>query len=332
LGRVSIGKRPVRIDFDYSGIYLLGKSFFQISERRRRMKRTVVICVMALSLCLSCWAVPADAYERGRPWLSDQPWEKFGVDFGFFLTTFNSTIALSGVGSGVYLNLEDTLGLESTTKQWRVMGHYRAWRRHHFHFCFYDLSRSTDKYLEGSITNPGNEDGPPLVAADALVESHLDLRVYKIGYSFSFWNDDRVDLGVGLGFHIMDIAAGINVLGEGSAGGVGGPIDYKLLAEDTTLPLPVLMLRGNVAITKRVFLKGSLDAFYISLSGFEGLLLDANLALEGHICRFFGLGLGYNFMKIEIEGDGGDDFLGGGWNGKLNLDVSGLFLYAKFFF
>ena len=295
------------------------------------MKKMVVICGLVLS-CLSCWAVPADAYERGRPWLSDQPWEKFSVNFGFFLTTFNSDIALSGTGAGVYLNLEDALGLDSTTKQWRVMGHYRAWRRHHFHFSFYDLSRDADTYLDVSIPNPGNEAGPPLVEAGALVESYLDLRVYKIGYSFSFWNDDRVDLGAGLGFHVMDIGAVINVLAEGSVGGDEGSIAYRVLGENTTLPLPVLMLRGNVAITKRVFLKGSFDAFYINLSGFEGLLLDANIAVEGHICRFFGMGLGYNILKIEIEGSGGDDFLGGGWNGKLDLDYSGLYIYGKFFF
>ena len=119
---------------------------------------------------------------------------------------------------------------------------------------------------------------------------------------------------------------------RGSAGGEEGSIESEVLEEGTTLPLPVLMLRGNVAITKRVFLKGSFDVFYISLSGFEGLLMDTTIALEGHICRFFGMGLGYDIMKIEIEGDGGDDFLGGGWNGKLNLDYSGLYVYMKFFF
>lgn len=296
------------------------------------MNRTVVVWALALSFCLSCWAVPADAYERGRPWRSDQPWEKFSVNLGLYLAAFNSDVTLSGSGAGVYLNLEDVLGLDTTTNQFRVTGHYRAWRRHHFHFSYYDLSRDADKYLEASIPDPDDPDGPPLAEGGAEVNSFLDLRIYKIGYTFSFWNDDRVDLGVGLGFHVMDIGAGIRAFAEGSAGGEEGSVEPEVFEEATTLPLPVLMLQGSVAITKRVFLKGSFDVFYISLSGFEGLLLDTNLAVEGHICRFFGMGLGYNVMKIEIEGSGEDDFLGGGWNGKLNLDYSGLFLYAKFFF
>ncbi len=285
------------------------------------MKRTAVIWLVALSFCLSCWAVPADAYERGRPWLSDQPWEKFSVKFGFFLTSFSSDVTLAGSGGGVIVNLEDVLGLDVTTKQWAIMGHYRAWRRHHFHFSYYDLSRDAEKHLEVPIPDPDDPGGDPLVTIGTEVGSLLDLGVYKIGYTFSFWNDDRVDLGGGLGFHIMDIGAGISVSGAN-----------VLLKEETTLPLPVLMLRGNVAITKRVFLKTNFDVFYISLSGFEGLLLDANFALEGHICRFFGLGMGYNILKVELEGTGGDDFLGGGWNGKLDLDYSGLHLYGKFFF
>jgi hypothetical protein len=269
--------------------------------------------------------VPADAYERGRPWLSEQPWEKLSVTFGFFITDFRSDVSLSGSGAGVVLNLEDVLGLESSTNQFRLDAHYRAWRRHHFYFSFYDLSRSADKTLEVSI--PEEE-----IEAGAFVESKLDITIYKAGYAFSFWNDDRLDLGAGLGFYVMELAAGLNVLAEGTAGGEQGSIEEEVLAEDTTLPLPVLSLRGSVAITKRVFIKQSVDFFYVNLSGFDGLLLDTNIALEGHITRFFGLGAGFNFLRVDIEGDGGSDFLGGGWNGKLNFDYTGLFLYGKFFF
>ena len=287
------------------------------------MKRRALLFVLALAFCLSVVVAPAVAYERGRPWKADRPWEKLNVTFGFFLTNFTSDVTLTGSLGGVALNLEDLLGLDSTTSQYRIGAHYRAWRRHHFHFGFYDLSRSAEQTLEASIPTD------PPVEAGALVDSYLDITVYKIGYSFSFWNDDRVNLGAGLGFHVMELGTGIQVMG----GIEGGESDgQRLLAEATTLPLPVLGIRGNVAITKRVFLKQSFEAFYISLSGFEGLLLDYNLAVEGHICRFFGMGMGFNFLRVEIEGDGGDGFLGGGWSGKLNFDYSGIFLYAKFFF
>ena len=195
----------------------------------------------------------------------------------------------------------------------------------HFYFSFYDLSRDADQTLDISIPELDLEAG-------GTVDSKLGLRIYRAGYFFSFWNDDRVDLGVGLGFHILDVSTKIHVVAEGSSGGEEGSIDKYLLLESTTLPLPVLGLRGNIAITKRVFLKQSFDVFYIDLSGFDGLLLDANLAVEGHICRFFGLGLGFNFLRIEIEGDGGKGFLGGGWNGKFDFDYSGVSLYGKFFF
>ncbi len=289
------------------------------------MKRTVGICIMALFFFLACRAVPADAYERGRPWLSDQPWEKCSLTLGFFLTNFTSDVSLGAAGGGLVLNLEDALGLDSTTAQFRLDAEYRAWRRHHFYFSYYDLSRNADKTLDFDIPE---ED----IKAGGLAETKFDLKIYKAGYFFSFWNDDRVDLGVGLGFHILDVTAKLRVSGEGSAGGEEGSFDEQILAESTTLPLPVLGLRGNIAITKRVFLKQSFDVFYIDLSGFEGLLMDANIALEGHVCRFFGLGMGFNFLHIQIDGDGGDDFLGGGWNGKLDFDYSGVALYGKFFF
>ena len=206
---------------------------------------------------------------------------------------------------------------------------YRAWRRHHFHFSYYDLSRNARKIITAEIPQ---EDPEETIVAGALVESNLDIKIYKAGYSFSFWNDDRVDLGVGLGFHVMDLGAGVLVV-AGTKGEEGVQVyGERLVSEATTLPLPVFSLRGSVAVTKRVFLKQSFEVFYISLSDFEGLLLDTNLAVEGHICRFFGLGMGFNFMRVDIEGDGGSDFLGGGWNGKLEFDFTGVFVYGKFFF
>ena len=289
------------------------------------MKKTAIVASLAVCFCLSFWAVPADAYERGRPWLSGQPWEKLSVTFGFFLTNFDSNVVLSGSGAGVVVNFEDLLGLDTTTTQYRINAHYRAWRRHHFFFSFYDLSRNAEKTLVVDIP----ETDPP-VTAGALVASNLDIKIYQVGYTFSFWNDDRVDLGAGLGFYIMELGAGLGVLaGIGGGEEIAGEV---LLAEEITAPLPVLNLRGNVAITKRVFLKNTFDVFYISLSGFEGLLLDTTIALEGHICRFFGLGMGFNFLTVEIDGDGDADFLGGSWKGKLNFDYSGLSIYAKFFF
>jgi hypothetical protein len=288
-----------------------------------QMKRTAVLGMLVVFFCLLWLAAPADAYERGRPWRSDQPWEKLSVKFGWFLTTFASDVSLTGSGGGVIVNLEDLLGLDTTTNQFRLEAHYRAWRRHHFHFAFYDLSRDAVQRLDTEIPTD------PPVPVGFTVASNLDIRIYKAGYSFSFWNDDRVDLGVGLSFHIMDLGAGVEVLADAG----GDPVAWEqLLAEAVTLPLPVLGLRGNVAITKRVFLKAAIEAFYISLSGYEGLLLDTNIALEGHICRFFGLGMAFNFMRVNIEGDGDQDFLGGSWSGNLDFDYTGLSIYAKFFF
>jgi hypothetical protein len=289
------------------------------------MKGITAVFALVLAFFLFCWAVPADAYERGRPWLSDQPWEKFSVSFGLFVTNFDSNVTLTGSGAGVLVNFEDLLGLDTTTTQYRINAQYRAWRRHHFYFSFFDLSRQSESTLLGDIP----ETDPP-VTAGALVASNLDMKIYQVGYTFSFWNDDRVDLGAGLGFYIMDLGTGLGVL-AGAEGGeeIAGKV---LVAESITAPLPVLNMRANVAITKRVFLKNSFNVFYINMSGFEGLLLDTSIALEGHICRFFGLGMGFNFLTVEIEGDGEAEFLGGSWNGKLNFDYTGLSIYGKFFF
>lgn len=72
----------------------------------------------------------------------------------------------------------------------------------------------------------------------------VGLDIYELAYSYSFLQDDRIDLAVGIGFYIMPMDFGLKVSGlvdeEGS--------------ERFTAPLPVLGLRMDVALTPKWFL------------------------------------------------------------------------------
>jgi hypothetical protein len=50
------------------------------------------------------------------------------------------------------------------------------------------------------------------------------------------------------------------------------------------------------------------------------------------IFKYFGLGIGADFLRVSISGNGSDGFLGGGWSGKLDFDYSGLMIYGKLYF
>ena len=56
------------------------------------------------------------------------------------------------------------------------------------------------------------------------------------------------------------------------------------------------------------------------------------MALEYNLFKYFGLGLALNMLRVDIDGEGGTNFLGGTWGGNLQFDYLGLMLYGKFYF
>lgn len=122
------------------------------------------------------------------------------------------------------------------------------------------------------------------------------------------------------------------------------PLEYELDIEstsgrtavegaDTTLPLPALALRGEFRFLDKLSLNASVEGMYLEKSDFNGSLVDLNVALEYRPWKHFGLGLGYNFMGVHVEGKGDDsDYPGVDFVGEVDVRFSGLFLYGKLAF
>ncbi|MCK5274087.1 MAG: DUF481 domain-containing protein, partial [Alphaproteobacteria bacterium] len=91
-------------------------------------------------------------------------------------------------------------------------------------------------------------------------------------------------------------------------------------------PLPVFGLRGTWAITPKLFLKGNLDVFAISIDDTRGTFTDALVALEYDAFEHFGVGIGYNRVYINIEADGNK------FNGEVDARFGAVLLYGKLFF
>jgi hypothetical protein len=116
------------------------------------------------------------------------------------------------------------------------------------------------------------------------------------------------------------------------------PIEFKFSSstfgakqEDITAPLPVLTLRGDFALTRKLFLKMQWDVFYLKISDFEGSILSALLAIEYNFWKNVGLGLGYNDFRVHVEAKG-SDYPGISFKGDIDFQIRGFQLYAKIFF
>ena len=277
------------------------------------MKKAACICLFALLIIL--FSLSVNAGEKKN---ESKPWERFSFNLGGFITAINSDVRLGTEGLGIEVDVEDALDLDSSVSVFRVDG---LWRfssnlRHRLDLSWFDISRDSSTTLSENI-----QIGDTLFPLGTQVTTSFDLEVFKGAYSYSFFQDDRMDLGVSFGLFVM-------------------PIDFKIDAsgafeghesESITAPLPVLGLRTDFAITSKLFLKYNIDFFYLEIDHFEGVITDSKLALEYNAFKYVGFGIGLEKFDIYIKAED-EDYPNIDFTGSFEFSYVGLMVYCKVYF
>jgi hypothetical protein len=272
-----------------------------------------VTVVMSLIPPVS-WGAEADT--------NTEPWEKFGIQAGYFLSAVDSGFRL-GTGIGVDIDVEDLLGLDSSASVFRVGA---LWRftdnlRHRLDFSWFSLYRDGTRQILQDITIEDNDGNQIPINAGSTVDAFFDLDIYQLAYSYSFLQDERLDLAIQIGAYIMPIDVGLSV---------AGAIDEQGSARFTA-PLPVVGLRMDVALTPQWFIRTGAQAFYLEYDNFTGSILEFRAAVEYNPWQHVGIGLGFDTLRINVEAEG-EDWPGIDLNGKVNFNYAGLQLYLRVFY
>jgi hypothetical protein len=152
------------------------------------------------------WGAEADTNK--------EPWDKFGVEAGYFLSAENSGVRL-GAGIGVDINAEELLGLDSSISAFRV-GALRPFtenRRHRSDFRWFSINRDGNRQIFQDIDIEDNEGNQIPIDAGSTVDAFFDLDIYQLAYSYSFLQGERLDLAIQVGACIMPIAVWLSVAG-----------------------------------------------------------------------------------------------------------------------
>jgi hypothetical protein len=162
-------------------------------------------------LCLLLPYQPGMAEEWD---LEEKPWEKFGANFGVFLSTVDSSFRI-GSGIGLDIDVEDLLGLDTTNSVFRTDAMWRLTknRRHRLDFTWFSLKRDGQRRILDDIVIEDDEGNKIDIPAGTTLEAFFDLDIYEIGYSYSFIQNDRLDLAAGVGLYVMPMDFGIKVSG-----------------------------------------------------------------------------------------------------------------------
>lgn len=281
------------------------------------MRKLILLVLLFLFPTILCMPVFAEE-NAARKKAETLPWEKASIHLGSFLSSSSSNVRLSAKGVGVGIDVEEALGLDTTTTVFRAGGFWRFSdnRRHRADLTWFALRRNGNRQIGQDIVIDG-----VTYPVGTQFDTSFDLDVYKAAYSYSFFQDDRMDIGAGLGLYIMPIRLEFT-----ASGLVSGRV-----AESITAPLPVFGLRADFAITPKWILKSSIDIFYLEYEQFKGSIYDTNVALEYKAFERVGFGVSTELFNLSVEAEG-KDYPGIDLVGKIEYRLMGAMLYARVYF
>ena len=281
------------------------------------MGKVLAGTVAAMAVALFVVFIPVSSHAADNT-TYNLPWEKFSIQGGAFFAGLNNQVAVGSESAGVAVDLEKALGLDTQNTIFRLGTLYRIGekRRHRVDLDYLYFNRSATKTLGQGIVVDNVSLG-----AGTVVETTFNYQIIRAAYSYSFFQDDRMDLAGSFGLFVMPIKFEMSASGLGSSEG-----DFNF-----TAPLPAFGLRGDFAITPRWMLRTNVDFFYLEYESFKGALVDARVAVEYNPWEHFGFGLGLDSFKLKLSAED-EDYPSVDFQGTIKSQFFGVQLYARYFF
>ncbi len=243
---------------------------------------------------------------------------RFSFTTGAFVSGLVSNVRFGNkqLGLGIDINIEDALGLNTSNFVFRGNAMYLIGkkRRHSIKASYFAFLRTANKVLETEL-----EFNDYIFLIGTKVNSIFNFTIIKLAYDYSFFKDDRVDLGIGGGFYIMPIRFELSVANNSTNN-----------IADFIAPLPYASLRTDFKITPKLYLKQGIDLMYAQLDTYSGAIIDINLMIEHNTWKHFGFGAGLDFYKIVVRSESSKNKLD--FIGNIELGYTGLLFFAKYYF
>jgi hypothetical protein len=247
----------------------------------------------ATILGIACLAgVRAWADDPAAP--AELPTERFNLRAsGFFAQSIDTRLRVDGhVGAagggwdiGTTIDLAEELNLETSVNVFRAEAMWDAGRRHQLNLAWFDMEERGRTTLD-EILDFGDTD----FGAGVNVESYFRTNILRFAYTYYFFQKPRVEFGLSIGAHVMDVESGIQVVGSSVAENVG-----------VTAPLPVIGFNFAYAATSKLLLRAHGEFLVVSYDNYEGELIDLYGAMEYRMTNHWSVGGGIEYFDVEVR-------------------------------
>ena len=239
---------------------------------------------------------------------------------GYMLVRNDTTMSLTdpNLGAGISISPEDTLGLESKQTVLRLDGYYRFTKEHALTYSIYSLSSQGNKTLEIEFEWLDENGDTITIPVGANVDTSFDFDIFKVGYLWSFYHTDKIEVAFGAGLHLTRVAIGLRTDTTSSG------IDAK--DTSTSLPLPVVSLGLIYNVTAKFSWHIRSELFALKFEEWEGLYTDIQLGMEYRAFKNVGLGIGLGSNSLKVTSETSEE--------KFIFDnrITGVLIYVSAYF
>jgi len=277
--------------------------------------RLITTIILSLSVCTLLIAPNLTHAE-------EEVKDKFRIAIGGYgVPRYDSAVSLTDadLGGGIAINPSETLDLDSEQVVLRLDGHYRFNKKHALTYSWYNISSTGNKIIDEEISWTDPDNNQIVIPIGAKVTSSLDYDIFKLGYLWSFYHSDKVELAAGAGLHLTRVAFDLSA-------DITEPPDSGVKNVSTTVPLPVLSFGVSYFVTPKFHWYIKSEIFAISFDDWKGTYTDGTLGMEYRFWEHVGLGAGLNSNSLRIVQETSDY--------KFTYDnrISGLLFYVAGYF
>lgn len=225
--------------------------------------------------------------------------DRFTLRLGAMNTDADSEVRGETEFNGEPLSFNEDFGWGSKEIAPRLEGQFRFGERNRLLFNYFNYDKDRRFTLGDDIGYGGTN-----IPADSFVESEIDFKVASLVYDFAVAETDKFSWGLQIGAEYIKL--------EGTA--YAETDGERFRARETYDGYaPVLGTRFTWAPAPnwRLVAQGQyLDADWGNFDDYKGDLSRANALVEYRFTQNFGVHVGYDWFKLEVDKSGSDGVIG----------------------
>jgi len=218
---------------------------------------------------------------------------------GGFFPQVDSSFSLSPStgGSGESIDAENVLGLDGTVTSAWLNFDWRFLPRHQLQAAWFELNRSGSTSASREFTV-----GDTTAMVGASVSSKLDMELWRLTYGYSIVHEEKFDLALLIGTHIVTAKGTVTASGSIAVNGVPMAGGTSTESSSTyTFPLPHVGAELSYEVSPKWSAHFNMLLFALEYSNFRGSLFQFDATVAYQATKHFGLGAGYTYFNLNLQ-------------------------------